>query len=122
MAYGLLTKKERQKEEANHRRIKKEYNENFEQMVIAHRNKDEKNHIKFVKRENELNHQQIVSQKKLGIYVSNPCPAGSVIDCNDCKGFYRKNPEYKKGNNKKIIIRCKQSDKGAKECFLRIKK
>jgi len=82
-------------------KIKEEYNDNFYLLCLA--KKPSKEHDDLIQIERKLYEKEVTIQKSLGIYLQNPCPTQSSINCTMCSGYYKKTYHFSKKIGRSVL-------------------
>ena len=77
-------------------------------------------HQIYVKEERRLNKKDVLLRKRMGFYLTDPCPTNWSGECVDCTGYYRKNQKYYNFKGRLISrnYQCAKED-SAYECNLK---
>jgi hypothetical protein len=71
----------------------------------------------FLKVENKLNSEQVYLQRKLGIYVPDPCVINYGGYCRECTGYFK--PIIRKNKVSAKYKKCTSKDKDAIRCNIK---
>jgi len=99
----MLKRERDERYKARLREVKAEYAKNMEELK-----KLGPDHMKYIKKERALNSECIDLQKKLRIFIPDPCPLQRSKPCQDCTGRY----VYRWVNDhKKEVVEIRLEDK-----------